>query len=201
MAPVATPVPAPAGTPSRSGDGLALTVALAVLLSLSSIAAIGGLVAISAQTIAPPSGTAITEPIESAASGTTIQVVPAVEEPRETNAASGGDSAGAPAPVSTTPQPAVAPPPAPSGADEGKGEEGNGGGGGGPRHSWTVEGAWCDAAIGSACDVAVGGHQPKADSGSTSVDATGFIPDDGDDLDEEGEDPYQPPGHSKHSKH
>ncbi|MGH2691473.1 MAG: hypothetical protein ACRDHM_03120 [Actinomycetota bacterium] len=184
-----------AGSP-RPRDGLALAVALAVLLSLSSIAAIGGLVAISVRSLEPAPEAAITAPIESAASGRTIRVIESAAGP-ESSRGAGSQRDTRPAGEQSTeeavappPAPAVAPPPAPSGGGKSD-EEPEGGRGGGRR--WGVGGAWCDAAPGAACDVIVGGPlaQPvdgDADQASreSDVEGSGFLPteEEGDFLDD-----------------
>ena len=210
--------PAPTGTSSRAGDSLGLAIALAVLLSLSSIAAIGGLVAISSQTVASSPDSAITEPIATAAAGPTIRVVPPPEEePEQTDPVAAGESAAAAAAAPPPPPPVVAPPPSPSEESGSAGGDGNGKGGGrGGIRRPGIEGAWCDATAGTACDVVKGG--PKPAKSSAQVDATGYIHDDEDGLDDlddgddDGDDDSDdsshssssdsriPPGHMKNGK-
>jgi hypothetical protein len=155
--------PAIAAPAPRPGDGLALAVALAVLLSLSSIAAIGGLVAISARTLDPAADQVVTSPIETAAPGPTIRVVEAASGPSSGEGSASEEEA---APEEEPPQEAVAPPPAPapappapSGGSEAAHERAGGHGGkrGSPRSPVRIGGAWCDAAVGGTCDVVVGG--------------------------------------------
>jgi hypothetical protein len=172
-------------------------VALAVLLSLSSIAAIGGLVAISMQTVAPATGSTAVAPVESNGPIATIHVGEAAQGPEEPRAkraepaasettastpspvgASGGDSGGSGNIGAGT------------GANGGKGgkEGGNGHGGG---RSGTY-GAWCDARQGSSCDAVAGGVlQPSEASdvelGGIAYEGDGYMATD-DDLDDHGDD-------------
>lgn len=157
-APRATPPAAPPAP--RARDGLGLAVALALLLSLSSIAAIGGLVAISVRSLAPAPQSAIISPIDSAIGGPTIRVIESAsgpdearQDPRESRRGGGAPLQGVAAPA---PAPAVAPPPAPGGGGNPTDDEPTAGKGGG-RRSFGIGGAWCDAAPGTACDVVVGG--------------------------------------------
>jgi hypothetical protein len=187
-------------------------VALAVLLSLSSIAAIGGLVAISVGRLDPAPDGVVTTPIETAAAAPPIRVVAPGPDSREDSApreeAASADEPPPPEPVAPPPAPA-APPTAPSGGEEAADERNGGGGGkGGGRRPWGLGGAWCDAEAGGSCDVAVGGSvlQPTGGEGGkrgrgSAFDSSAFLRVDGEDLDgsEEDSDDDHPKG--KHGKH
>ena len=169
VAPVTTEA-APQGP--RLRDGLAPAIALAILLSLSSMAAIGGLVAISVSGLDQSSEVPVTAPIESAAPGPTIRVVqPADEETprgREAPRRSVGESASPADQPSSPPAPAPAPAPAPGGSqDDGKGDKaGDKDGDAGRIRAPKRLPGWCDASPGTSCDIA-----PR----TGSVDLTGFV--------------------------
>jgi len=158
----ASPGAAPTKARSRLRDGLTTAVTLATLLSLSSIAAIGGLVAVSMRS-APPGGIETVAPMDAEAPLTTIRVGEsaqgAPEEPEEPE----GDRP-APPPqeddfvVEFTP---VAPPsPVNDGGGTGGGKgggDGNGEGAGSAGGGKGAGGAWCDAREGDTCDATAPG--------------------------------------------
>ena len=197
----ATPVSrAEASPPTRRlRDGLAVAVALAVLLSLSSIAAIGGLVAISMSPSEAPVGPTSIAPVESASAPVVIHVGENAQGPETPAPRERPSPEPAPAPVAVAPQP-TAPPDLgdAGGGDHGGKGGGNGGHGGGKTSS--VQGAWCDTRQGSACDATVGGgtgllEPVVSDQGNGYIPSEEPVPDDPDDDD----DSHSPSkGHSKH---
>lgn len=207
----------PAVGPSapRPRDGLALAIALAVLLSLSSIAAIGGLVAISVRTLDPAPDQVVTLPIESAAPGPTIRVIEAAgaADPREGSASREKEEAAPaeqPSEEAVAPPPApAAPPPAPSGGGEAADErDGRGDKGGSRRGPWGIGGAWCDATPGGTCDVAIGGSVVQPTDGGkhhkgrgSGFDVSGFLPTDAEDGSVEDLDDDPKGKHWRHGTH
>lgn len=194
----AVPVAAPPAPPGRLRDGLAVAVALAVLLSLSSIAAIGGLVAISMSPSVAPAGPASIAPVESASAPVVIRVGENAQgreepEPKESPAEEPGQVA--------IPQPVAPQPVAPDNAGGGGDGQGGGTGGNGGGKSTDVEGAWCDARPGSACDATVGGGvlAPGADyEGDGYIGSDEPLPDDdGADWDDDGSTGHGSASHSK----
>lgn len=194
--------PPPPKAGSRVRDGLTAAVTLAALLSLSSIAAIGGLVAVSMRSVAP-GGIERVAPVDAGAPLTTIRIGEsaqgASEEPerdRPETPDRTDDSV-----VEFTP---VVAPPAPDGAAGGGNGGGNSGGdgtegkgtGGGPKG---VGGAWCDTREGSACDATTGGTVLGP---TTAVEGEGYVggEDDAydDDDDDDGDDSS---GGSSHGSH
>ena len=169
---------------SRLRNGLTAAVTLATLLSLSSIAAIGGLVAISMRSV-DPDGIGAVAPVEAGAPLATIRVGESAQgaaEPERDPSPPPGDADDSV--VEFTP---VDPPPAVgdgtlggNGGDEGQGGQGSGSGGG----SKGAGGAWCDARAGSACDATAGGSVlvPGTPEGE------GYVGDEDDELPEEDED-------------
>ena len=163
----------------RPRDGVAVAVALALLLSLSSIAAIGGLVAISVGGMDEAPAVNVAVPIDSEVAGPPITVIEEAQGPTE--GAGSGTSDGrsrpgsdaAPAPAAP-PQPVVAPPPTAPPAPEGEGEGGaderadldKDKGTGKIRGPSRIPG-WCDAAPGTYCDIT-----PRS-----SAELVGFLPD------------------------
>lgn len=173
---------------TRPRNGLALAIAIAVLLSLSSIAAIGGLVAISVQGLDPAPAPVISAPIDAAASGPTIRVIDSAAGPESPEGSSPAGSADEEAPEEAVappaPAPASAPLPPPSTEREKK--DGKADGKKARRPYRGSDGAWCDASAGTTCDVVVGGPAPRSSTdgsdGQATVDGTGFLR-----TDEEGE--------------
>jgi len=95
------------GVAPRSGRDLAPAVALAVLLALSSIAAIGGLVAVSVHTLPEGSTEPPAAPMETSSSGAVVRVdVPRERERPERKAGRTGPQ---PAPAAVVAQPAPQP--------------------------------------------------------------------------------------------
>lgn len=199
----ATPAAPVGAAPSPGhGNGLAVAVALAVLLSLSSIAAIGGLVAISMQTVAPAVGSTAVAPVESGGPVATIHVGEAAQGPRESR-----DEGDRSAPSADSPEaPTASPVPASGspGSGIGGGTDGIGKGDGhrgGGKGARGAEGAWCDARQGSSCDAVVGGMlQPEGDGYVPTDEELGDTDADADwDDDAPGHSGFDPShGHGKH---
>lgn len=162
-------LPETSAATTRPRDGLALAVGLAVLLSLSSIAGIAGLVAISSRSLEPALGLAV-PPIEAGVPGPTIRVTEAAQGPE----APGETASEAAGPLGASSGQAVAPATVPSqsggggaGAGDGDGQGGGGqggggqgggqGGGGGSVVGTGAGGGSCDAGSGGACDATGGG--------------------------------------------
>ena len=145
----------------RPGDGVAAAIGLATLLSLSSIGAIGGLVAVSSGTLAPDASGAPVTQLETTAPLPIIRleetdpverkdrrepVEPAVEEPIATVAA-----------VAEVP------------SDPGGNKERDEPGPAGRRSRRPAIGAWCDATPGTSCDAT-----PTGTPG-TIVETEGYV--------------------------
>ena len=172
----AGPAGAAPGAPpkaSRLRDGVTAAVTLAALLSLSSIAAIGGLVAVSMRSVAP-AGIESVAPVDAGAPLTTIRVGEsaqgAPEEPdrdRPNVRPQDDDSV-----VEFTP---VLPPPDNEGGGTGGGNgggDGNEGGAGSAGGDKGSGGAWCDARVGAACDAGTGGAVLGP---ATEVEGEGYV--------------------------
>ena len=151
----------PAGTmkrpPSRSASGVrggvSAAVTLAVLLSISSIAAIGGLVAVSMRTVAPPGGPAVA-PVDAEIPVATIRVGESAQGPeKQDEKRPQTQSEGEPDVALVAPAPAPAPPTPPD-DDEGRAKTDTEERPSGPK---SVGGAWCDAPQGGSCDAVAGG--------------------------------------------
>ncbi len=178
----------PAKPSSRLRDGLSAAITLAVLLSLSSIAAIGGLVAISMGT-AVPAGPGAVGSVETGVPITTIRVgesAQGLEEEQEPDRADADPQAPADDVVVPAPPPAPQPPVSEAGgegAGGGGNDKGNGGGGHGGKKGYG--GGWCDARAGGACDAVAGGSvlQP-----ATEPEGDGFVPSDDDEPEDDDHD-------------
>ena len=173
---------APSRAPSRTGrrvrEGVTTAIALAALLSLSSIAAIGGLVAVSMRTIVPAGPRAVAA-IEAGVPVTTIRVGETAEGPQKEERERPERQAEPQAPSDDfVVAPAPAPAPAPSqGGGDGGGKTDNDGQLAGPTG---VGGAWCDAREGGSCDAVVGGGvlQP-------ATEGEGYVGSEDDDVEED----------------
>jgi hypothetical protein len=191
---------------SRLRDGLTAAITLATLLSLSSIAAIGGLVAVSMRS-APPGGIETVAPMDAEPPLTTIRVGEsaqgAPEEPGEPD----------PARPSAPPQEddsvvefTPVAPPSPVNEGGGTGGGGNGGGNGDGKGAGSAGGgkgaggAWCDARVGDACDATA----PGSVLGPAAEPEDGYIggeEDDVEDDDPEDDDQSGTGGSSSRSGH
>lgn len=174
---VVTAAPPPT-TGSRIRDGLSAAITLAVLMSLSSIAAIGGLVAISMQSAAP-AGPGALGSVETGMPVTTIRVGESAQGLEEEPADDRGNRRPGSNGEAVVPAPAPAPVPAPAPPAPGNGEGKTDGGGKGKGGGSKGDGAaWCDARVGSACDAVAGGSvlQPSEPEGE------GFVPSDDDEY-------------------
>jgi hypothetical protein len=201
----APPASGVANGPRGPRDGLTVAIALAVLLSLTSIVAIGGLVAISMQTVTPGESTTLA-PVDSSAPGPTIRVGEVAQGADERKS---GERKGDGRPTSAVEEPPSAsgvPSPASDGGGTGtgggKGGNGDSTGGGGKGGATGPGGAWCDARQGGSCDAVPGGvlqpvDDPIVDATGAGYEGDGYKPTDEDWDDESEEDVDEDP--SDHS--
>ena len=173
-------VPPKAG--SRLRDGLTAAVTLAALLSLSSIAAIGGLVAVSMRS-APRGEIGAVAPMEAGVPLPTIRVGESAQGAPEKS------DRDRPDPVPQDDDSAeeftpVAPSPVDEGGDSGGGNGGGGGdqeGAGSGGGEQGAGGAWCDARAGGACDATT----PGSVLGPGTEPEDGYVGEEEDEVDDD----------------